>query len=119
MWVLPEELRRIAGRAPGLTDPDRMGQAIMRAPKPENLPDPLRIYLRDMVALAGGRMALIPAVAIFERVRFGKRPREIQPGPGGFARSQVRGAPWRPGPGPTPSTALGAALRTMLPVDTE
>ena len=33
-WVLPPELRRIAGRAPSLNiDPDRMGQSVMGSPR--------------------------------------------------------------------------------------
>lgn len=119
-WVLPPELRRIARRAPGIApDPDRMGQAIMRAPKLEILPDPLRAYARDLVALAGGRMVLIPAMVAFD-----------QPDPGtvrarlAIVLADVRTAKviWRtlaPGTGSTPATALEAALGTVLPMDLE
>lgn len=119
-WVLPPALRRIARRAPGIApDPDRMGQAIMRAPKLEILPDPLRAYARDLVALAGGRMVLIPSMIAFD-----------QPEPGtvrarlGMVLADVRTAKviWRtlaPGTGSTPAAALEAALGTVLPVETQ
>ena len=38
------------------------GQAVMRSPNLKEMPDPLRSYMRQLVALAGGaRFALIPA----------------------------------------------------------
>lgn len=119
-WVLPDELRRIAKRAPGIApDPDRMGQAIMRSPKLEDLPDPLRIYLRDMVALAGGRMALIPAVATFHQAGPGMIKVEFSLVLADSRRAKVMWRTLAAGTGSTPATALAAALRTMLPVDTE
>ena len=62
-WVFPPALRRAANRAVGLMpSPDRMGQAVMRSPNLKEMPDPLRSYMRQLVALAGGaRFALIPA----------------------------------------------------------
>src|ERR1051325_9460095 len=62
-WLLPPDLRRIAQRSGGLMpSPDRMGQAGMRAPALKEVPDPLRRYIRQLVALSGGaRYALIPA----------------------------------------------------------
>jgi hypothetical protein len=71
-WVLPDELRRAARRAPGIApDPDQMGTAILlRGGKLEVVPDPLRSELRTLAALAGsggGRYALIPAGLIYRR----------------------------------------------------
>ncbi|HXI19684.1 MAG TPA: hypothetical protein VNH46_01280, partial [Gemmatimonadales bacterium] len=58
-WVLPEELRKIARRAPTVApDPDHMGQALLRVKDMKDVPDPLRSDLRSLVALAGGRYAL-------------------------------------------------------------
>ncbi len=119
-WVLPPALRRIAKRAPGIApDPDRMGQAIMRAPKLEILPDPLRAYARDMVALAGGRMVLIPSIVTFDQPQPGTVRARLA-----MVLADVRTAKviWRtlaPGTGSTPGTALEAALRTVLPVEME
>ena len=62
-WVLPPELRKNARRSAGmLPAPDRMGQSIMRVAGLKEVPDPLRTYLRQLLALSGGaRYALIPA----------------------------------------------------------
>ncbi|HEV8355474.1 MAG TPA: hypothetical protein VGQ17_01780 [Gemmatimonadales bacterium] len=62
-WLLPPDLRRIAQRSGGLMpSPDRMGQAVMKSPSLKQLPDPVRSYVRQLVALSGGaRFALIPA----------------------------------------------------------
>lgn len=63
-WVLPAELRAVARRAPAtLVDPDRMGQAVMRASSIEVVPDPLRSYLRSLTAMSDARFVLIPAAA--------------------------------------------------------
>ena len=48
-WVLPEELRRAARRAPSVAT------------------DPLRSQLRTLAAIAGGRYALVPAALVFRR----------------------------------------------------
>jgi hypothetical protein len=74
-WVLPNELRRVARRAPGIApNPDQMGSAILlhgSRHEPEIVPDPLRSQLRTLSALAGsgggGRYALIPAGLVFKR----------------------------------------------------
>jgi hypothetical protein len=61
-WVLPPELRAVARRAPAtVTDPDRMGHALMRASSLQVVPDPLRSYLRALTAMTESRFVLIPA----------------------------------------------------------
>jgi hypothetical protein len=62
-WVLPPELRRAARGAGGMMpSPDKLGQSVMRAPELKDTPDPLRTYIRQLVAVGGGgRFALIPA----------------------------------------------------------
>jgi hypothetical protein len=65
-WVLPSELRRAAGRAPGLlTSPDRMGTALLRSGDSRRVPDPLRSQMRTLTAAAGGRYAFVPASLVF------------------------------------------------------
>jgi hypothetical protein len=71
-WVLPDELRRVARRAPGIApSPDQMGTAILfhqSKQEPEMVPDPLRGQLRTLAALVGGgRYALVPAGLTFRR----------------------------------------------------
>jgi hypothetical protein len=71
-WVLPDELRRVARRAPGIAPaPDQMGTAMLFHPtkqQPELVSDPLRSELRTLAALAGGgRYALVPAGLTFRR----------------------------------------------------
>ena len=71
-WMLPDELRRAARRAPGIAPaPDQMGSAILfhaTKQQPEMVPDPLRGELRTLAALVGGgRYALVPAGLTFRR----------------------------------------------------
>lgn len=65
-WVLPAELRRVAKRAPGMvTDPDRMGQALLRDDGLSKVPDPLRAYLRALSAMTDARDIFVPAAVRF------------------------------------------------------
>lgn len=67
-WVAAEELRRAARRSGGVVaDPDQLGTAILRAERLVDVPDPLRSQLRTLVALAGGRYALVPAALVYRR----------------------------------------------------
>jgi hypothetical protein len=68
-WVLPDELRRAARRAPGIApNPDQMGTAVLRAESMLTVPDPLRNELRTLVALGtGGRYAFVPAGLVYRR----------------------------------------------------
>lgn len=65
-WVLPEDLRRAAKRAPGLlVDPDQMATAVLRSGDSRRLPDPLRSQMRNLTGVAGERYALVPASLVF------------------------------------------------------
>ena len=67
-WVGPAELRRTAHRAAGVAaDPDQMGTSFLRGERLIEVPDPLRYQLRTLVALAGGRYAMIPAGLVYRR----------------------------------------------------
>ena len=69
-WVLPEDVRRAAHRAPGVVaDPDQMATAVLRAESITLVPDPLRSQLRTLAAVAGsgGRFVVVPAALIYRR----------------------------------------------------
>lgn len=116
-WKLPPELRKIARRAAGIApDPDRMGQAMMRDIGLQVVPDPFRASLRTMTALAGGRFALVPAVAVFFRNADGSTAAELVLV---LADSRDAVVDWRTravGHGGSPAAALNNALDHVLPV---
>jgi hypothetical protein len=118
-WILPPALRRTAERAVGvMPSPDKMGQSVMRSPALKSVPDPLRAYLRQLVALSGGaRFAFIPA-ALY-----------LTPGPSDsitvqlsavLADGRLGRVVWRTmakGTGETADQALRVALSTILASD--
>jgi hypothetical protein len=119
-WILPPALRHTAERAVGvMPSPDQMGQSVMRSPSLRSVPDPLRGYLRQLVALSGGaRFALIPAVLY------------LTPGPADsitiqmsavLADGRLGRVVWRTmakGVGTTADQAFRMALATILAFDT-
>jgi len=117
-WVLPPELRKMARRAPGmLSDPDQMGQAMMRSPQLTRLPDPLRSSLRTLVAIAGGRMVFIPAALGFGRDASGQVHATLSLV---LADARNGSVMWRSvatGAGTSPDAALNAALATIFPAE--
>jgi hypothetical protein len=115
MWVLPDELRRVARRAPGLlVDPDRMATATLR----HNLsktPDPLQSQMRSLTGAAGDRLSLVPASLLFFREPDGTGRAELS-----IVLVDVRLGDiwWRSvvrGTGSDPWTALRVALETLAP----
>jgi hypothetical protein len=116
-WVLPPQLRKIARRSAGFVeDPDEMGQAILRSPGMDKVPDPLRSSIRGLVALAGGRMALVPAA-----VGFGPEPDGRVRADLSLVLTDSRSGKvlWRTlayGRGSSPDAALTAAVAAVLPV---
>jgi hypothetical protein len=115
-WILPPELRKMARRAAGFVpDPDDMGQAILRAPKLENIPDPLRSSLRSLLAIADGRLALVPAALGFGPEPDGRIRADLSLV---VADARTGKVMWRSlalGRGKTPDEALNAALAAVLP----
>jgi hypothetical protein len=117
-WVLPPELRKIARRAPGIVgDPDQMGQALLRAPKIKDVPDPLRASLRNLMAVVGGRVVMVPAALGFTPDTAGRVRAELS-----LVAADTRSGKvlWRSlalGLGPTPAAALAAALDGVLPLE--
>jgi hypothetical protein len=73
IWVLPPALRQIARRtAPVTTSPDQTPISLLRSPGLKQLPDPLWSQMRNLVAVAGERYALVPASLIFVPAPGGK-----------------------------------------------
>jgi hypothetical protein len=116
-WVLPPQLRKIARRSAGFVeDPDQMGQAILRGPKLTKVPDPLRSSLRGLVALVGGRFALVPASLGFGPEPDGQIRADLTLV---LADSRSGKVLWRSlayGRGASPDQALNAAVAAVLPV---
>jgi hypothetical protein len=116
-WVLPPALRKIARRSPGIVgDPDQMGQAMLRAPRLKDVPDPLRSSLRSLMAVVGGRVAMVPAALGFSPDSTGRVRAELS-----LVAADTRSGKilWRStarGIGPTPAAALAAALDGVLPL---
>jgi hypothetical protein len=117
-WVLPPQLRKIARRSAGVVDdPDQMGQAILRSPGISKVPDPLRSSIRGLVALAGGRMALVPASVGFGPEPTGQIRADLTLV---LADSRSGKVLWRSlayGRGASPDQALRAAMAAVLPLD--
>jgi hypothetical protein len=117
-WVLPPALRKLARRSPGIVgDPDQMGQAVLRSPKLREIPDPLRSSLRNLVAVAGGRLVMVPAALAFGRDAGGQIRADLSLV---AADSRSGRVIWRSvavGHGAAPEPALQAALAAVLPVD--
>lgn len=116
-WVPPRELRKMARRSAGyLADPDQMGQAVLRGPKVDVVPDPLRSSLRSLMAVAGGRIALVPASLGFGPEADGKIRADLS-----LVLADARSGKvmWRSvalGRGKTPNDAVNAAIAAVLPV---
>jgi hypothetical protein len=116
-WVLPPELRKVARRSPGIVgDPDQMGQALLRSPKLRSIPDPLRSSLRNLMAVVGGRVAMVPASLGFVPDTARRVRAELS-----LVAADTRSGKvlWRSlalGSGPTPDAALAAALNAVLPL---
>jgi hypothetical protein len=124
-WVRPAALRHAARRAPDLaTDPDQMATAIMRGPKMNLIPDPLRGQLRTLAALAGvSQFVVMPAALIFMRPH-GATAVAAKPGVGRAELTVVIGdvrtgsVQWRTvakGEGDNPWTALTNAVKALTP----
>ena len=124
-WLLPDDLRRAARRAPGIApDPDQMGTSILLrgGGREEMVPDPLRNELRTLAALVGaggGRFMLVPAGLVYRRSAGAvARPTataeltvvmvDVRTGRVGF-RTVARGE------GDDPWTALTRAVKSLTP----
>ncbi len=116
-WKLPAELRQIARRSPGVvSDPDKMGQAVMRNPELEVIPDPFRGHLRSLVAVAGGRFAFVPAALVFRQPEPGRVKTEVILVLGDARSGQVLWRTISAAEGGAPDAALKTAMDAVLPL---
>jgi hypothetical protein len=118
-WVFPSALRRATTRSGGLLpSPDRMGQAVMRSPNLKQTPDPLRSYVRQLVALAGGaRFALIPAALWISPAQSDTLLVELSAVLTDARTGRVMWRTLAAGKGETLADAYYAALATILATD--
>jgi hypothetical protein len=117
-WVLPPRLRKLARRSPGLVnDPDQMGQAALRAPKLRELPDPLRSSLRNLMAVVGGRIVMVPAALGLALLPDRRVHADLSLVAADTRSGKVLWRSQAAGYGATPDAALHAALASVLPVD--
>lgn len=118
-WVSPTSLRRTTTRAGGLLpSPDRMGQAVMRSRNLKETPDPLRSYVRQLVALAGGaRFALIPAAMWISPTQGDTLMVELSAVLTDARTGKVMWRTLAAGKGETLADAYHAALATILATD--
>jgi hypothetical protein len=117
-WVLPAELRKVSRRSPGIVgDPDQMGQATLRSPKLREMLDPLRSSLRNLMAVVGGRMVLVPASLAFGRQADGRLRADLMLVVGDTRSGKLLWRSLAVGSGANPREALDAALAAVLPLD--
>jgi len=116
-WVLPARLRQIARRNPGMiTEPDHMGQSILRSPKLKRVPDPLRTSLRNLTSFTGGRYAMVPAALAFARDSSGGLRADLSIALADSRTGQVAWHALTWGLGESPDEALTAAVAAVLPL---
>ncbi|HET8624138.1 MAG TPA: hypothetical protein VFM14_11285 [Gemmatimonadales bacterium] len=116
-WVLPPRIRQIARRNPGmLSEPDQMGQAILRSPKLKRVPEPLRTNLRSLTSFTGGRFAMVPAALVFVRDTSGALRADLTIA---LADTRTGAVEWHAltwAMGASPDEALSAAVAAVLPL---
>ena len=115
-WVLPAELRRAAARAPGLlTNPDQMATALLRSPRVERIPDPLRSQMRALNGVAADRYAFIPTALIFTRTPDGRGQAELMLVMGDVRTGLLQWRTVARGTGTDPWEALRVAFKALTP----
>ena len=119
-WLFPPQVRQIAKRAPGvITDPDRMGQSVLRNEHIQDVPDPLWSNIRALSSIAGGRDIFVPSMIEFFKMPNDEYRVELSLA---VADSRTGHIPWRTiatGIAPSPERAITAAMNTVLVLSRE
>ena len=118
-WVLPPALRKIARRVARASwaIPTRWARRCCGRPSCKDVPDPLRASLRNLMAVVGGRVAMVPAALSFSRDTAGARARRaLARGRRHPDAARSSGGARRRGTGATPDAALAAALDGGAPL---
>jgi hypothetical protein len=119
-WLLPAQLREVAKRAPGVvTNPDRMGQSVLRSEHIKDVPDPLWSNLRTLTSITGGREVLVPSMLEFFKAPDDEYRAELSLA---VADSRTSHIPWRTvatGIGSSPERAITAAMNSVLVLSKE
>jgi hypothetical protein len=89
---------------------------MLRAPKLREVPDPLRASLRSLMALVGGRVAMVPAALGFGRDTDGKVRADLTLVVADTRSGKILWRSQAVGSGATPDQALQAALFSVLPI---
>lgn len=116
-WVLPPALRRLYRRAPGmLTDPDRMGQSVLRSEGIDQVPGNLNASLRKLTAMTDGRLVLVPAAVAFGPDSTGQLQAALSMALVDARRGTVVWRSRATGLGASPDAAFKQAASTLFPV---
>lgn len=116
VWLFPPDLRRAAKRAGGMvTEPDRLGLAVLRNPKMKKVPGGIGAQMRTLMALTGGRFALVPAALGFGHDSTGAIKTRIAFVAVDTRRDMILWRSYAEGSGATPDAAVAAALTTLVP----
>ncbi len=115
-WVLPPALRRLYRRAPGmLTDPDRMGQSVLRSEGIDQVPGQLNASLRKLTAMTNGRLVLVPAAVAFGADSTGQLQAALSMALVDARRGTVVWRSRATGTGSSPDEAFKQAAGTLFP----
>jgi len=115
-WKLPAQMRSLARRAPGIAaDPDYLGQAALRNPEMEKVPDPLISNLRTLMAIAGGRFVLVPAALSFQHDSTGAVEAHVNMAGVDTRIGVVVFRSYIIATGATPTEALESVMTVLLP----
>jgi hypothetical protein len=118
-WVLPDDVRRAARRAPGVaTDPDQLGTGILRFQRLPVVPDPLRSQLRTLAALSGSggaEFVMVPAALVFKRAATGTGHAELVMVLANVRTGRIEWRTTAVGEGSDPWTTLARAVKSLTP----